>query len=104
MKGASCQFRAYCFLECQPVIVAELFAHLRYICAYFLCIARKYNCICGLGLGFHNFFGQDHVIVGKFIISLAIPNATLGLGELCWHKFEHGRQINVSIIEHNGCV
>ena len=29
----------------------------------------------------------------------------LGGGELCWYNFEHnGRQINVSITEHNGGV
>ena len=30
---------------------------------------------------------------------------SVGLGESCWYNFAHnGRQLNGSIIEHNGCV
>jgi len=30
---------------------------------------------------------------------------SVGLGKSCWYNFAHnGRQLNGSIIEHNGCV
>jgi len=39
---------------------------------------------------------------GPQLCSSAITHQALGLSELFWHSFEHnGRQLNMSIIEHN---
>lgn len=58
----------------------------------------------------HTEFRNNVAGVGAFadyshVVTILCFERCVGLGELYWHNFErNGRQINVSIIEHSGCV